>query len=298
MKPVVSVFTLIFNTDPRFIIEALQSIKQQTYQGSIQHIILDDNSTNSNSKKVVKQWIKENSYDCIFIEHSTNKGICSSLNEILSIAEGKYFFGCSDDIILKDKIENEVNIMEGLSEDYAAVYSDAYLIDSDSNDMYGLFIQRYRHFDYLPEGDLFRYLIDGNFLPIMAMMFRLNCIKEIGGFDENLKFEDYDLHLRLSRKYKYALNPKVSAKYRIHNNQFTAKPFKWHLENLKILVKHADILEVRNKIESIVTSQYISNQHVDFSFEYLQYVKSDFLKFFIRNKIHPILYKSFIRLMN
>lgn len=296
--PLVTVFTLIYNTNPEFVIEAIESIRAQTYP-NIEHIIIDDCSTVIESKQVVKDWIHSNKYKCIFIEHDENNGICKTLNKILQLANGKYIFGCSDDIALPDKVKIEVMIMESLSDAYAAVYSDAYFIDEDSNRLYGLFIQRYRNFSFLPEGDLFEILLEGNFLPMMAMLFRTESLRKIGGFDDQLIYEDYDLHLRLSRYYKYALNKEISAEYRVHASQLSKKNDIWFSNNLRIYSKHADIPLARKKIEDLFFNKYIYSKTLSCftksDLQYLEYIDNRLLSFCIRYSVPRPLFKLLVK---
>src|SRR6188474_3378131 len=98
--PLVTVFSLVYNTG-KYVIEAIESVKANNYP-NIQHIIIDDCSYDGVSTELVSDWIKENNYNCTFIKHEKNQGICRTLNEILRLAKGKYIFGVSDDLIMPD----------------------------------------------------------------------------------------------------------------------------------------------------------------------------------------------------
>ena len=143
--PLVTVFTLIYNTNPKFVIEAIESVRANNYP-NLQHIIIDDCSSDQLPKEKVKNWILENNYPCEFYEHEINYGVCKTLNHVLELAKGKYIFGCSDDVILNNKIITEVNILNNLDEKYAATYSDAYLINDENKVLQGLFIEKFRKF--------------------------------------------------------------------------------------------------------------------------------------------------------
>jgi glycosyltransferase involved in cell wall biosynthesis len=249
--PLVTVFTLIYNTNPKFVIEAIESVRANNYP-NLQHIIIDDCSPNPGPKKVVQEWIKKENYSCEFYEHEVNYGVCKTLNHVLELAKGKYIFGCSDDLILSDKIITEVEILEKLNDTYAATYSDATLIDEQNNPLYGLFIQKYRSFHRLPEGNVYNILLEGNFLPVMAMLWKTDVIREVGGYDENLSYEDFDLHLRIFKKYKIKLINKKLAKYRIHSDSLMNNLTDWNKDLLRIYYKHLDQRIARDKIQEIV----------------------------------------------
>ena len=59
--PLVTVFTLIYDTNPKFVIQAIESIRANNYP-NLQHIIIDDCSINPQSKETVKKWISENKF--------------------------------------------------------------------------------------------------------------------------------------------------------------------------------------------------------------------------------------------
>ena len=250
-QPLVTVFTLIYNTNPRFVIEAIESIRCNNYP-NIQHIIIDDCSPNPEPKRVVKEWINREKYLCEFYEHEVNYGVCKTLNHVLELAKGKYILGCSDDIIASNKIETEVSILDSLGKEFAATYSDATLIDEKSNPRYGLFIQKYRSFDYLPDGNLYEILLEGNFLPAMSMMWKTDSIRKIGGYDEDISYEDHDLHLRLTKRFKYKYTGKILAKYRIHQESLINNMKDQEIDLIKIYLKHIDEPKAQSQLRNHV----------------------------------------------
>src|SRR6478672_5840202 len=107
--PLVSVIALCYNHS-RFVVECLESIRTQTYQPL--HIILIDDQSKDNSVALIEEWIGTHHVTCTFIKHTTNKGICKSLNEGLSLARGKYIsIIATDDVWLPEKLEHQVPIM-------------------------------------------------------------------------------------------------------------------------------------------------------------------------------------------
>ena len=64
----------------------------------------------------------------------------------------------------------------------------------------------------------FEKLLLGNFISAPSVTLVTNTIKNEGGYDESLLFEDYDIWLRLSKKgYKFKYLNKVNTQYRIHD---------------------------------------------------------------------------------
>ncbi len=257
-NPLVTIGAVNYNNE-RFIIETLDSIKAQTYS-NIELILIDDCSTDK-SVELIIQWLKGYGKSYKFIQHKKNLGVCAGGNAVLTKAIGKYIsLIATDDIMMPEKIEAQVNILENSPEDIGAVYSDAYLIREDSSLMKGLFIERYRCFATKPTGFIYENLIESNFLPAMSLMVKKECYNEVGFFDEDLVFEDYDMWLRISKKYKILYSEYISAKYRIRNNSLMSVTRNWDTSTIKILFKHLkESPFLINRLEDLGVGSYCNN---------------------------------------
>jgi len=124
--PLVSVVALCFNQE-KFLIDTLDSIRHQNYP-NMQIIILDDASSDGSPAKI-KAWLRQYDGPVKVVFHSQNQGICRSSQEALQYVHGKYFqlIAC-DDIMLPNKIAQQVEILESRETETALVYSDAALI--------------------------------------------------------------------------------------------------------------------------------------------------------------------------
>jgi hypothetical protein len=49
----------------------------------------------------------------------------------------------------------------------------------------------------------------------MTTLVRRSCFDEVGHYDENLFYEDWDMWLRIARRYRYIYSSFVAAKYRL-----------------------------------------------------------------------------------
>src|SRR5665213_2769241 len=209
-QPLVTVFSLCYNNG-RFVVQGLESVRNQTYK-NIQHLIADDCSQDD-SVSLVEDWIRQHDYKCTFIKRPHNIGVCKGMNELLRMAKGKYVASVSDDLWLPDKIARLVQIMENSPADVGVVYSDAYQIDEDGNKLPQMLIEAHRKFAAPPEGFLFDELMQGNFISCMTALIRYECYKQVGIYDEELCFEDWDMLMRISRKFRRlntALSPPLS----------------------------------------------------------------------------------------
>ena len=295
--PLVTIGVLSYN-NARFIIETLDSIKAQTYS-NIELIIVDDCSQD-NSVELITNWLRENKYPAELIVNDKNLGICKSLNIIVSKATGKYFVPfSSDDIMLERRIEEQVLAHLKNSDEFVIIYSDAFIIDQAGNSKSGLFVQFYRRFDYLPTGNIYDFLIQGNFLPAVGLMIPIDVFYQIGFYDEKLFFEDYDLLLRMARKYKFFTHDYIGVKYRFHNENFSKKVLDWHYDYFKIYLKHVDNKIAQNKLLEIIKISYKENKEYAHEISLL-YQKASYSKpiisFFIHQRIPFYFYNLFSRI--
>lgn len=252
--PLVTVFTLIYNTNPEFVIEAIESIRAQTYP-NIQHIIIDDCSTRTESKEVVKEWIAERNYDCVFVEHKNNYGICKTLNHVLDLAEGEYILGCSDDLLLPNAVEEQVRFAR--NESCRVVFCKIELFGNLKQPEWRPNPDYVQGFNQLSNTEQFHKLCNTNFIPAVGAMVAKAVYEDIGQYDEALRFEDYDLWLRVLRKEKVKYNDMLLAKYRVHDSCFSAVFNDWDSDYLNIYIKHLDFsTEAIRKVETIAISAY------------------------------------------
>jgi len=200
-------------------------VQRQTYE-NIQLIIMDDASSDD-SVSVINRWLKDNQVSCTFVSHEINLGICRTLNEALSYAEGKYVaMVAADDLWLPEKTERQVAIMECSDQGVGAVFSDAMQIDETGNVIQRSVLSLNKKAFNLErglDGDIYLDLLTANFIAAPTVLILKNCYKEIGLYDENLIYEDYDMWLRLSRRYKMKYDGLTTAKYRIHANSAMRK---------------------------------------------------------------------------
>jgi len=211
--PLVTVVAVCYNHS-KYVVECLESIRQQTYS-CIQLIVMDDASPDE-SVHIIEKWIEGNAIDCLFIRNSANRGICRTLNEALGFAKGKYVSIVSaDDVLLPDKLRQQVAEMEELPENIGVLYSEAWQMDVSGNPVPSMFIESQGRFRNLPDGDIFSTLVDGNFIPALTTLIRRSCFETVGVYDERLCYEDWDMWLRIAQHFRFASSAYVSARYRI-----------------------------------------------------------------------------------
>jgi glycosyltransferase involved in cell wall biosynthesis len=217
-QPLVTTFTLVHYTNPSYVIEAIDSIYSQTYK-NIEHIIVNDAPDDSECWPVIKKYIIDNKLPSIIIEHNKNKGICNTLNEILDLSKGVYIIGCSDDVLLPNRIIRDIELFKRLDENYAVLYSIAQYIDHHSQKK-AMFFPSYGFYENTD--DIFAKLLKYNPICAAAATIKVSCLKQIGGYDTRFTFEDYPLWFKLlENKFKIQFSPEITTLYRRHNESFS-----------------------------------------------------------------------------
>lgn len=217
MKPLLTVGVINYNQG-HLIDACLDSIRNQTYQ-DFELYIIDDLSTDD-SVSHISNYITKYGLECNFIVNKQNQGICKNLNYLLEQAQGKYLtFIAADDWGDTNRFQTMIDLLESASEDVSTVYSDAVLVNEGGEVLYNSYLGHFRpDLKFPPQGDVFKELLRFNFIPAMATVTRTQAIKSVGGFDENLKFEDFDLWLKLANNYKFLYTNESKCYYRILPN--------------------------------------------------------------------------------
>ena len=98
----------------------------------------------------------------------------------------------------------------------------------------------------------------------MTTLIRQRCYREVGLYDENLPWEDWDMWLRIARSYSFVYSPIPSAKYRYHEKSLS------HSDQARMLKESINIgmkqfgLEHLKKIRSHSSSERCSNTRWSF----------------------------------
>lgn len=202
--PLVSVICLCYN-HARFVEQAIQSVLSQTYK-NIQVIVVDDASTDNSVEVIRDVLLRSGRIDIQFLSLPQNIGNCRAFNQGLALAKGTYIIDlATDDYMVPERIQRQVEFFLSLDESYGVIFSDAVYIDEEGKFLYNHFeeLQRKRLVYTVPRGDVFKDILTTYFIPSPAMMIRKKVLDELGGYDEQLAYEDFDFWVRSSRNYQY-----------------------------------------------------------------------------------------------
>ncbi len=250
-EELVTVVALCYNQS-RFLKKSLDSIMNQTCRPKHFYII-DDHSTD-NSVELIKEWLEENGKPATLIVHEENQGITKTMNHALSLSTTKYFhpWPC-DDIMLPHKIESQVNYLENLDWEPGFLYGDIAWIDNDDNMLRPSIISdRKKMFsnNEMPSGFIFSELVThGCFIPTASGFYVTQVLRDLGGFDENLFAEDWDMFMRIALKRGIAFQDNLVSHYRRHHNSAEMKRGRNYWQgHFKILPKYLGINSDYDKV--------------------------------------------------
>lgn len=219
MQPLVSVICLCYN-HARFLQEALDSVLAQTYP-NLEIIVVDDCSTDG-SMAIINSYLAK--YPQIrFIGTGYNRGNCAAFNMGLQASTGEFVIDfATDDVLLPERVAQQVEAFQKLDESYGVVYSDAAYI-SDASAHLHYHSQKYKP---APDGDVFAEVLRRYFICPPTMMMRRVVFESLGGYDESLAYEDFDFWVRSARMYNYHYLNKVTTKRRVHEHALSKRLYK------------------------------------------------------------------------
>ncbi|MCB4742672.1 MAG: glycosyltransferase [Sulfurovum sp.] len=107
----ISVIMSVYNEDPRWLREAVESILNQTYK-ELEFIIIMDNPNNLALIEILEEYAKNDSRIKLFINQK-NMGLVYSLNRALKYASGAYIARMdADDISYQERLKKQLNYLQ------------------------------------------------------------------------------------------------------------------------------------------------------------------------------------------
>ncbi|MEY2701666.1 MAG: hypothetical protein RLY43_299, partial [Bacteroidota bacterium] len=206
-QPLVSVTICTYNR-ANFIMQAIHSIEEQTYK-NIEIIIVDDASTD-NTEELIKNY--SSPLPIKYFKNKKNINIAGTRNETIKYSSGEYIAILdSDDFwIDKEKISRQVTFLESNS-DFALTGTHAQAIDYK-----GAIIGEFKN--PLSATEIKKILLLKDPFVHSSVVYRKRLLPENPFNKTKSPFEDYELILRLGRKYKMQNLDILGVAYRIHSD--------------------------------------------------------------------------------
>lgn len=191
----------------------IDSVLNQTYS-NIEVIIIDDASTD-NTEEIVKSYTNDK---IKYYKFEKNLGACAARNKGIEIAKGDYIaFQDSDDEWFKNKLEIQ---MKRLKETNTKFNFCALNRISNKTE------RKIPIYDVNKIENMTKELLKGNFISTQTMLGEKSVFKEIK-FDEQLpRYQDWDLVIRVSKKYKISYTDEILVNSYIQSDSITINSHK------------------------------------------------------------------------
>lgn len=186
----VSVIIPMYNSSDT-IIQCLESVLNQTYK-PLEILIMDDGSQDE-SYQLVKKYIEENKLaEIVVLKRQNNQGPSVARNELIKLSKGEYIaFLDSDDKWNEEKLQMQIDILNNDQE----VSLIATCVNENCNKKYKDVVEI-----------KFNQLLFKNYFFTPTIIVKKSVIEDVGLFNSSKKYsEDFDLWLRIAKKYKCIL---------------------------------------------------------------------------------------------
>ena len=208
-KELVSAIITTHNRKPEMVVRAVKSVLRQTYK-NIEIIIVDDSSPDFIQRKTVENSVCSLSDKIVYIKNDVCQGACAARNTGLKYAHGEYVgFLDDDDEWRYDKIEKQLAAFN--DDSIAMVYSGILYVDEVNR-------RKFYEDNQYEKGKMFELLLRSNIIGSTSNpLIKKQCINDVGGFDVSMQSsQDYDLWIRISRKYQINYVDAPLVKYHLH----------------------------------------------------------------------------------
>jgi glycosyltransferase involved in cell wall biosynthesis len=210
--PRVSVILPVFNAE-RFLAEALQSVRAQTFR-DFELIVIDDGSSDR-SFAIAETFVREEPRAVVVRQE--NRGLVAALNRGLAMARGELIARFDqDDVCLPQRLERQVAYLDAHPE-VAVVGCNVTFIDEAGRVL--------RDFDFpLTPQAAAAQLATGSPLAHPTVVMRRAVIEAVGGYRPAFEHaEDYDLWLRVAERAQLANVGERLLLYRQHGDNMTRR---------------------------------------------------------------------------
>ncbi len=204
-QPIVSIILPVYNCQ-YFLTKALDSVVKQSF--SDWELIIIDDGSDIETQNILSSFQSKHINKIKIYRNNTNKGLIYSLNRGIDLCNGKYVarIDC-DDEWSPDKLKKQVEFLEQHKEYVMVGTWTKILIFEQEN-------KNPHQAKYITYDEIRKNILKYNFIVHSSIVIRMEIIKEEKYSYKWLHIEDYELWLRLLRKYKVYIIPEKLTMYR------------------------------------------------------------------------------------
>jgi len=262
----ISIYSSIYDTNPLYFEETLNSLKSQIGIYECELIVIDDGSSDKNTEQyqVLLNDLKEN---CSFVKKiiykklDKNQGVGYSANIAVLLCNYEIVFRMdTDDIMSPSRIQEQYNFIinhpncmlcSGDIREFKVIGNNIKILQKTNHPniiTWSKFKEEYRKSNniWFYNGPLF--------------CFRKSAVLSVGNYNKKLRFgEDGELFVRILKKYGLVYNLKIMPVlllYRLHDNNLTKSPQKNNYESILHSYIRKHIEDTNEKNGEIVSFTY------------------------------------------
>jgi len=225
------------NTDTDKLMMSIDSILNQTYTNF--EIVIVDDMTNEKNRKYLQN-LQNVNYKINILKNAENMGLAKSLNRAIDFSKGQYIFRMdTDDIALPNRFSEQIKI---LKRGHSITTARVSLINDD-----GEYLGETRKIPFynISKSILLYYLFsNGAIHPLIAA--KREVFDEFK-YDGNLKFgQDFELWMRMSKKYKIYFHDEILLKYRVPKSPSKEKAIYQYCNHKTVSKKYSKTSFIKN----------------------------------------------------
>jgi len=225
MNPTVSIIIPNYN-HAQYVADAINSVLNQTY--SNYEVIVVDDGSKDNSREVIGQFA-----DKVRAIYQQNQGLSAARNTGIDAARGAYIGVLdADDMYEPEFIGTLVSSLES-QPSADGIYCGYRFVDDLNNPLPQIEARE------VPPENLYRALLEGNFLVPESMFVRKYCYDKVGPFDTSLRaLEDFDMWLRITNQFKIIYSTRILTRHRMAPGSMSSDPTRQFQNRMSVIKKH------------------------------------------------------------
>lgn len=237
----VSVVITTYGRTEDVVLRAVESVKNQTYINWDLYIVDDNKADNPYSEPIKKALEDQKDERLHYIRMEKNSGACAARNRGIQESKGEYIaFLDDDDEWVSDKLEKQIAVLQ--NEDIGFVYCGLFLLnekEGSKKPASKLFVS----------GNVYSRLLRDNFIGgTSEIVIKRECINVCGGFREDMpSSQDYEMWLRLSKKYNAGYVPENLVILHLHEGDSITKSLDRRIEGYRKIIDayYDDIITIK-----------------------------------------------------
>lgn len=257
----VTLVILSYNHE-RFLETALESVTRQELLPG--HLIVVDDASSDSSSSIIRRYLQSAQGNITALYHQTNRGLLRTLNEALALVDTEFVaFMSADDWMEPARFSRQLVEFEMAGPTCALVHSDMFIADEGGKRLEGTHWTRKGR----SAGDIFLDCVQRCAIGTPSALIRSSALRAVGGYDESLLYEDFDMWLQLSRRHEISYIDRPLVTYREVATSMSNSWDLWqsHLSRLNSLMKHLDIqgdrgLAVQKQACELIRALYLQGR--------------------------------------